>query len=86
MTPSRHAENTALEKDSHDSPGSNAADILRLDMHQLFIRAINSRSSINARAEAARMAREMPMTGKSEDDIWREIVAGAIARGIPVLM
>lgn len=69
-----------------ENPGREMAEHLGLAMHQLFIRAIGNRSAINARAEAARIARELPIAGKSEDDIRKEIVAGAIARGIPILM
>ncbi|CAH1657475.1 hypothetical protein [Chelatococcus asaccharovorans] len=71
---------------SDENPDGGTAEHLGQAMHQLFIRAIGNRSAINARAEAARFVREMPMIGKSEDDIRKEIVAGAIARGIPVLM
>ncbi|MBS7700792.1 MULTISPECIES: hypothetical protein [unclassified Chelatococcus] len=60
------------------------AEQLNLAFRQLFINAITSRNPINAGAEAARILRELPERGRTEEDIRREIVAAAIARGIPI--
>ncbi|CAH1657950.1 MULTISPECIES: hypothetical protein [unclassified Chelatococcus] len=65
-------------------PSSGSVAPLSLAMQQLFVRAITSREPIDATAEAARIFRELPLLGRTVDEIRREIVAAAIARGIPI--